>query len=190
MTIVEHVSALLMEAAKGVDDLAELDLTIQVERTGGEVWVRILKDGEVQTTRDPVYGFLAMKDAPFSGYEGSSGECLGAYVVTLTSATKGWGPLIYDVAMEYAASKRKALAPDRWSVSSDAKRVWKYFSSRRSDVKTIQLDDLKNTLTPTPKDNCRQDSARRFPRDVVSQAFYRSSTPKLKKLRSMGLLDT
>jgi hypothetical protein len=34
--------------------------------------------------------------------------------------------------------------------------VWDYYMNNRGDVTGIQMDDLKNTLTPEEEDNCNQ----------------------------------
>jgi len=71
-------------------------------------------------------------------------------------AAPGWGPMLYDVAMEYATMNGGGLVADRGSVSPAARKVWDYYMNSRGDVTGIQLDDLKNTLTPQESDNCSQ----------------------------------
>ena len=66
---------------------------------------------------------------------------------------KGWGPFLYDIAMEYVTSLGGRLMADRGSVEQDAKNVWDfYLSKKRDDVKPAQLDDLDGPFT-TPKDD-------------------------------------
>ena len=76
-----------------------------------------------------------------------------------STALSGWGPMLYDVAMEVATLKGGGLMADRGMVSASAERVWKYYMTNRSDVTAHQLDDLKNTLTPEEEDNCDQEVA-------------------------------
>ena len=73
-------------------------------------------------------------------------------------AGQGYGPLLYDIAMEYATQNGIGLTSDRTSVSDDAVGVWDYYLENRVgvDVKAHQMDDKKNTLTPTPDDNNNQ----------------------------------
>ena len=82
----------------------------------------------------------------------SEGECSGAFTVNFTSHTKnGWGPLLYDLAMEWASLNGGGLMSDRGSVSSDAQAVWdKYSTSRRKDVEAVQLDILPGFLKHDP----------------------------------------
>jgi hypothetical protein len=85
------------------------------------------------------------------------GPCEGAYQVKWASAKRGWGPLLYDVAMEYATMHGNGLIADREEVSDQARPIWDYYLSNRGDVKSHQLDDKHNTLTPdVEKDNCDQ----------------------------------
>ena len=71
---------------------------------------------------------------------------------------QGYGPLLYDIAMEYATQNGIGLMPDRVTVSDDAVGVWDYYFQNRvgKDVKAHQMDDMKNTLTDTPDDNNNQ----------------------------------
>ena len=87
-------------------------------------------------------------------------KCGGAYEVMAAGAADGWGPLLYDVAMEWASQNAGGLISDRDHVSPEARRVWNYYVSNRPDVQAHQLDDLKNTLTPIDDDNCKQSTAR------------------------------
>ena len=80
-------------------------------------------------------------------------------MISNSAAASGWGPLLYDVAMEYATREGGGLISDRSSVSAEARSVWDYYMKNRGDVTGIQMDDLKNTLTPEEEDNCNQQSA-------------------------------
>ena len=88
------------------------------------------------------------------------GNCGGAWMVGGVAAPHGWGPLLYDVAIEWATQNGGGLISDRGSVSSEAQRVWNYYMRNRDDVTAHQLDDLRNTLTPEEEDNCNQDIGR------------------------------
>jgi TP901 family phage tail tape measure protein len=62
------------------------------------------------------------------------------YYVGLSSATKGYGPRLYDVLMEAVTEKGAMLTSDRSSVSGDARKVWEYYFNNRGDVKKTQLE--------------------------------------------------
>ncbi len=97
---------------------------------------------------------------------GKSDECNDAFVVNNThQTTDGWGPLLYDIAMEVATVLGGGLTSSRKMVSSNAKPVWDYYQDKRSDVSKDQMDIEKNQandfglkqLTPNdPKDDCGQ----------------------------------
>lgn len=88
------------------------------------------------------------------------GNCDEAFVVGVATADDGWGPLLYDVAIEQATISGNGLTSDRESVSPQAQGVWNYYFNNRSDVEEHQLDSLDNQLTPTDEDNCDQRIAR------------------------------
>jgi len=87
------------------------------------------------------------------------GPCAGGWTIKIAEAKKGWGPLLYDIAIEFATENGNGLIPDRSSVSPMALKVWQSYLTKRSDVEDGQLDDLTNHLTPDPQDNCKQKSA-------------------------------
>ena len=62
------------------------------------------------------------------------------YYVGLSSATKGYGPRLYDVLMEAVTEKGAMLTSDRSSVSGDARKVWEYYFNNRGDVKKTPLE--------------------------------------------------
>ncbi len=87
------------------------------------------------------------------------GNCGDAWMVAGSGAQEGFGPLLYDVAIEWATQNGGGLISDRSSVSRDAKRVWRYYMQNRGDVTAHQLDDPFNSLTPASEDNCDQEVA-------------------------------
>jgi len=62
------------------------------------------------------------------------------YYVGLSSATKGYGPRLYDILMEAVTEKGAMLTSDRSVVSGDAKKVWEYYFKNRGDVKKTPLE--------------------------------------------------
>ena len=102
------------------------------------------------------------------------GECDDALNVQTAEASSGWGPLLYDVAIEYATQIANGLISDRLSVSDDAKNVWDYYLSNRSDVTAHQLDNLSNVLTTPEDDNCNQSVAANDDVESVLNTIYAS----------------
>ena len=90
----------------------------------------------------------------------SQGDCSDAYGVDHSDTASGWGPLLYDVAMEWASKNGGGLTSDRGSVSKDAYNVWNYYLRNRPDVESTQLD-IRNSgyekITPDDEsDDCEQ----------------------------------
>ena len=59
------------------------------------------------------------------------------YIVTSAKAKDGFGPLLYDVALEMAG--KSGLKPDVLDVSDDASAVWKHYDDQREDVDSQML---------------------------------------------------
>jgi hypothetical protein len=132
--------------------------------------------------------------------------CDGAWEISWAkSNVNGLGPLMYDAMMEYIAPD--PLTSDRISVSDDARAVWDYYLNRRRDVRPVQLDDEKGTLTPKKKsDDCNQTAARfrkqpdedengeyvgekmPFFQSPLSKAYRSKGTPTLDALKKLGML--
>jgi len=84
-------------------------------------------------------------------------QCLSAFEVerTNTRQAPGFGPLLYDIAMEIAGEE--GIMGDRMLVSDDAERVWRFYLNSRPDVKAIQLDrNYPEQFTDTEEDDCPQ----------------------------------
>ncbi len=193
--IMENWRGYLAEGMKTVADLPD-DLYIGIMDEGGENVHFYYSDEEGNDTDfydDPVSGMVSIH-RPLRGGGPlklkPEGDCAGAWVISSTEATKGWGPLLYDIAIEWATENGEGLTPDRSSVSVDAVKVWDYYLTKRSDVSADQLDDLENTLTEPEEDNCAQDSAKDYAGDKwadtpLSKKYTKAPTT-LAQLRKMG----
>jgi hypothetical protein len=90
-------------------------------------------------------------------------NCNGALAINGTEAKSGYGPLLYDIAMEVASMKGTGLVADRRQVSKSAQRVWQYYLQNRvptGEIKVFQCDDENNSLTKPTLDNLNQKVAR------------------------------
>lgn len=185
---------LLQEDAKGPQDLPE-DVYVRVFSRGTRgrgVGARLItviftdKHGEMlypvnlETDEDnPVWGDVSFYEKNPNGF-----PCDDASIIAVTNVADGWGPFLYDIAMEIATMNSNGLASDRREVSPEAQDVWDYYSKFRSDVKAHQLDDEYNSLTPDESDNCRQDQSRERAIDyggewkdnALSKRFTKEST--------------
>ena len=157
----EYIRKLLLEAAKGPQDLPEgIFVEIEPRPDWGVQVAYVNKLGNVLNQTSRVNG-VVMAEEITEDYV-SLGPCAGAWMIGSSQAAPGWGPMLYDVAMEYATMKGGGLIADRGVVSSDARKVWNYYMSNRGDVTGIQMDDRKNTLTPEiEEDNCDQRVAKK-----------------------------
>ena len=141
---------LLTEAAKGVDDLAEWDY-VRVVKDGSLAEFSIRMDADDGEWTPPIGNLLIVK-----GH--AAGDCLDAWMVANASAKDGWGPMLYDIAMEWATEYGGGLMSDRSSVSKDAYGVWDYYKNNRPDVEKEQLDMPQDWFENGPQDDCKQGS--------------------------------
>ena len=121
---------LLNEAAMALADLPE-DTYIGIDDMEDEIAI-FYCDADGNSLK---LGNINMEEPPKA-----AGPCNGAYLITWVEASKGYGPLLYDLAMEYATRKGGGLTADRKTVQDDAIKVWDYYAAKRDDVSPIQLD--------------------------------------------------
>lgn len=110
------------------------------------------------------------------------------YTVGWAQALKGYGPLLYSVAMELVneiTNGKGYLKSDPAGVSTDAERVWNYFDQKDPTVQKKQLDSLQNELTPTKIDNVDQT----FPREEYKSKWSNSALSRGFAKRSNSLLN-
>jgi len=153
----KYIRVLLTEAAKGLAELG--DMTVYVKHSGGDIEVWVIDPTSVPPETDK-YRLHRMNQRAIGLISASqeSGECLDGYVVTwahVDNEHKGWGPMLYDIAMELATQAGTGLLSDRNNVSYEASNVWQYYAGSRGDVEAVQLDDLDGNLTPeVEEDDC------------------------------------
>jgi len=156
---------LLLEAAKGPGDLPEDVLVVIAPDPNIEFRTRIFYGTRGRKIRvlGVEQGGLHPSNSPFGGIiikKSREGTCGNAWKIQSVSADDGWGPMLYDIAMEWATLNGGGLMSDRLTVSGEAREVWDYFFNKRSDVIPHQLDNLENELTPDiESDNCNQRTA-------------------------------
>ena len=136
------------------------------------------------------------EDEPWRG----RAACSGAWTIEGSQAKiDGLGPLMYDLMIDVVHPH--PLASDRAEVTPSAQRVWDYYHNRRPDIESMQLDDLRNTLTPVEDDNCEQSIAQiwsddnfgdedSWPKSPLSKAYRRrgGGTPTLDELQALGMI--
>ena len=198
----EYIRELLKEAALGVDALVEKDVYITIDKDGltdYNVYYSDAKGNPKDSRIHDTWGEVSIM-RPNKG----TGPCGEALHVVYAGAASGWGPLLYDVAMEVATQVGGGLTPDTNSVSNDAQNVWSYYFNNRGDVKSQQLDltdkevayytDLGlSKLTPdVEEDDCLQSKAIRAYEDKWDQAplskRYTKAPTTMNALRAAGRL--
>lgn len=146
---------LISEKMKTPEDLKDLK-----HEDGEHLWV-ISHEGKRFTEF-----FITTEDHPSEPLLGGisvtkpdDGNCGGAWMVGMVQAQEGWGPFLYDIAMEWTTINGGGLMPNRKEVSSEARRVWDFYLNNRDDVESHQLDKEGGELTDDPSDDCGQFSA-------------------------------
>ena len=171
---------------------------------------------KVQKWSDLIEIFVHRKDDIIDGVgilkaEAPINPCNGAWEIKKSNVRiDGLGPLLYDLMFDLVHPA--PLTPDRITVNINAKRVWEYYFWDRPDIESIQLDNLKNEITPPQDDNCNQNSAEtwvadledldlpRNPRSIVDAQWYTSPlakaykrkdgrTPTLDALNNLGIIE-
>ena len=195
----EYIRELLTESAKGPADLPD-GVYVGIKSFGNNTQVFYSDaEGNRRVTIKPPVGRVAVSKPGRSPHSAQNpGSCLGAWQVISSQVSDGWGPLLYDVAMEVVGDA--GIMADRGSLSDDAYNVWKYYMNSRPDVVKKQLDDPDNTLTPEEEDNCDIDSAPEVNeiewetqlvgalRDSPVMKVYTKGPTTIQELESMGRL--
>jgi predicted nucleotidyltransferase len=152
--------AALEEAMKTAADLPE-DVVVVVNRSPNQSMADMrvyyaLKDTphEPLTAGDldrmeagiDIYGELRIQMGRNFPYE-------GRYIVTNARAQDGYGPLLYDVALETVG--KNGLKPDTNNVSDDASAVWKKYDEREDVESKLLVMDEDQYATVMPEDRAK-----------------------------------
>ena len=141
--ILENWNKFLNEAAMGMDDLPPDTVVVVNERKNSETEIYYSSLSEMGSTDTKPYGRIII-EAPFP-----AGTCDGAWNVANSDADQGWGPMLYDIAIEWATQNANGLMADRSSVEQEAENVWNFYLKNRKDVTAHQVGD----------ENCNQEVA-------------------------------
>ena len=200
---------LLTEAAKGPSDLPD-DVLIKMRADAHFAEFEFVKKvGESEKygpryertleEEDGIYGSIQL----YLGEPNIVGPCSSAFMITWAGATDGYGPMLYDLAMEWATANGSGLMADRESVSDEARAVWDYYLNSRSDVVPVQLDNAYSDLTDDLTDDCDQEVAGganfRYPQDPealddnwhqhpLSKMYKKTNGSMTQELKALGKL--
>ena len=134
----------------------------------------------------PVLGYIMV--GPAKGEHAK-----GIWEVAGVQAEPGWGPFLYDLALELVnVEGARGLAPDRTSVSKDALKVWDHYLAHRRDV----------TSRPLPRGYIDRDKyrlggawadgigvTRTGPAPQLDRVFRKKGTPFLDALGRAGKVE-
>lgn len=81
--------------------------------------------------------------------EKSDPECGRTFTMSNSEAPHGWGPFLYDLALEHVYPR--GVIPDRMEVSRAALSVWNYYLNSRSDVRKEVIPD-PDCEAPAPRE--------------------------------------
>jgi len=104
----------------------------------------------------------------------------GVYVITSAKAKDGFGPLLYDVALEVAGED--GLKPDVEDVSDDANAVWKHYDTQREDVLGTMLvpeEDHDAYSLVMPYDRAEQPAENKH----LAKAYFKKAGAVIQELR-------
>lgn len=183
---------ILREAMSTHDDLPQR-YWISMREEGGE-WVRwdIMKGPKTHfswsnaaDSDDLVWGHMEIGKVPKDRY----GNCLDSWMVRNSKAKKGFGPMLYDLAVEYATDKGSGLISDRGTVSNKARGVWEFYLENRDDVEIVQLDDLKDSFGNGPEDDCDQ-GVTSHDRSGETKPWLDSALSKMYRIKTSGRINT
>jgi hypothetical protein len=157
----EYIRELLVEAPpttrKTIDDLPE-GVVVEVEDYGHRTDFNLSSSYDKERNHKP-YGVISIQEPD------DVGACGGAWVIAMVAADQGWGPFLYDIAMEWATMNHNGLTSDRDEVSAPARKVWNYYLTQRAgaggDVVAHQLDDEEADT----EESCVQTLPREFEGD-------------------------
>tara|TARA_R110002020_G_scaffold216926_6_gene424751 strand:- start:498 stop:2423 length:1926 start_codon:yes stop_codon:yes gene_type:complete len=123
-----------------------------------------------------VYGMLRVVEGRNFPYE-------NVYIVSSAKAKHGFGPLLYDIAMETAG--RRGLKPDTLDVSDDASKIWKEYDTNRDDVdsKLLVMDaDQYSTVMPNSRASTPAES------EHLAKVYFKSDRPMTQDLKEADKL--
>lgn len=182
------IREVMTEAAKGIADLPD-GVYVSVEKHPSEDSYTIRYVNEEGANPKRTHGFrgtIVIEEPNLA----DEYPCDGAYMISWAVASDGYGPLLYDVAMEVATLIGGGLVSDRTIVSTEAQAVWRYYLKNRSDVESSQLDNEDDSFKNGTEDDCVQNIARAtitgdyddFTDSPLSKAYKKQ--PEM--LRSLG----
>ena len=107
----------LEEIAVTSDEAGEKNLALMFNTGSNQEIILYTLEGNIE-----IFGYMSISEIE---------NLNNSYVVDLSAAEKGFGPLLYEIAM----TKFGFIVPDRFSVSQRAKNLWLKFYNRNDIAK-------------------------------------------------------
>ena len=187
------IKEVMTEAAKGPADLPD-GVYVSVEKHPSEKSYSIRyvnEEGKSPGKSHGLKGTIVIEEPQLV----DDYPCNGAFMIGWSAASSGFGPLLYDVAMEVATMFGGGLVSDRTIVSTDAQAVWSYYLNRRTgrisgDVDATQLDNEDDSFNNGTEDDCVQNISRAtitgLYDDFTDSPLSKAYKKKPDMLRSLG----
>ena len=122
--IIKNIKQVIKEAAKSIQDIPEGQY---IEVIDNDYIITVTLKGPY-LMKNKVKGFV-------TAHRTEPGECVNiVYRISNSKADRGWGPILYDLVLEFATKRGSSVTSDRKLVSGDAWNVWNYYLKNRSDV--------------------------------------------------------
>ena len=180
---------------EGIHPKIQNQINILLEEPELIVWIRHQDDYmEIRYHgSDDIKGDVEASKAEGSGsHAHGGGLCHSGFVIQNTEATSGMGPLLYEVAIEYASQVGGGLISDRRTVSSDARAVWDKYA-KRLDIGKKQLDtndsDMTQLTPDDPKDDCTvHGEDQSWVKDPLNKVYYKKTQEVITALKKAGRL--
>lgn len=146
------VTQTIIELAKQPHEAEASGFALVVSKHGNSVYLTLFNTSDLQVFGDelakqPDHLSLDSKldaalyaiDNPVTGYIRleKDGEC--GWVLRNTAAIKGYGPMMHDFALSYVG--KTGLLPDRESHTEASRKIWRYYATKRPDVRYYPLSD-------------------------------------------------
>jgi len=157
-------------STKKDEDDTESDTYFRIKQHGSSrVAVQLVKSDMEGGQKEEVLAEVLIGPPLMTKGQSRTGPCDGAWKVMLSyTHTRGYGPILYDIAIEVASELASGLMSDDVTVSDKAKVIWDKYLANRSLATSptpLRITDLDDAYTKfiTPgnsSDDCNRRPAR------------------------------
>ena len=168
---------IVLKNVKSYDDLPS-DIAIRIERgVGGRRTFRYVNETICTPTEkgeNKPWGYCTIAK-PNEEYEG---ECEGAYIARIIESDNEWGPLLLQVAIEWASQSNDGLIADRLRVTEFENHLWNHLLGNQGGdlfTKPVALCLNKSSKTWSERLGIEEDK-------IATSFIFFSKTNMLKQL--------